>query len=89
LTPIFVGQVKEHTYSIRSEEDVWALCLEDVCLKLCNCCNPWEVVNLLLSLLVGQSIKGVSIRWCVWQERNKANHQEKKWKIPSRKTPEG
>jgi hypothetical protein len=25
----------------------------------------------------GQSMKGVSIRWCVWQERNKANHQEK------------
>jgi hypothetical protein len=69
-----------HMYlSCKEVKKRWCfLGMEDIRVRLCDCSYPLEVLRLLLSLPKEQCMIGVAFLWCWWQERNKANHQERR-----------
>jgi hypothetical protein len=60
------------------KERLCVLGMEDIRIRLCDCNYPLEFLSPLFSLPKEQCMKGVTLLWCWWQERNKANHQERR-----------
>jgi hypothetical protein len=55
-----------------------ALDLEEVCVQLCMCPSPLEVLEHAFSLPDEARMRSIAFLWCWWRERNKANHQDRR-----------
>jgi hypothetical protein len=64
-------------FRCKEVKKMWrAINMQEERARLSECLNPLEIMHRLQSLPGDQSMQGVALLWCWWQERNKVNHQE-------------